>query len=111
MKRSFIYININIYCNFIIDAWNNLHSYTRLPIKEISGLICDSSIARLRVFDRFGKPKTKEDVINMLGDRSDSTYPVFRDGNAGIVKTIATGKLNRYICVDSVLWTIVFSNR
>lgn len=64
----------------------------RLPIKEVGGLICDSSVARHRVFDRFGKPKSKDDVINMLGDCSDANNPVFRDTQAGIVNTLAVGK-------------------
>lgn len=71
---------------------NFLYRYLRLPIKEVGGLIVESSNARHRVFDRFGKPKTKEDVINMLGDCSDQTHPVFRAKDAEIVKTIAVGE-------------------
>lgn len=55
-------------------------------------MIFDSSNARHRVFDRLGKPKTKEDVINMLGDCSDSAHPVFRSGEEEKVRTLAAGK-------------------
>lgn len=58
----------------------------------MGGLIFESSNSRHRVFERFGKPKTKQDVINMLGDCSDPTHPVFRDGTVAVVKTIAAGK-------------------
>lgn len=75
-----------------------MYRYVRLPIKEVSGLIIDSSNARLRVFDRAGKPKTKQDVLNMLGDDSDQCHPVFR-GGAAFVKTIAVGKLNFCLCL------------
>lgn len=55
-------------------------------------MIFESSNSRHRVFECMGKPKTKQDVINMLGDSSDSVHPVFRSGNVEKVKTIACGK-------------------
>lgn len=51
----------------------------------------DSSNARHEAFDRLGKPKSKEDVVKMLGDQSAKVHHVFRDGSE-YVKTIAAGK-------------------
>lgn len=68
--------------------------YLRLPIKEVTGSIIDSSTARHEVFDRLGKPKSKADVVNMLSDRSGKVHQVFRDGEDH-VKTIAVGKNHR----------------
>lgn len=72
-------ININ-YCR-----------YLRLPIKEVTGPIIDSSNARHEVFTQLGKPKTKADAINILGDQSGKIHTVFRDGDDEFVKTIAVG--------------------
>lgn len=83
----------NFFCSFILIIVNSyINRYLRLPIKEAGGLIFDSSNSRHRVFDRMGKPKTKADVINMLGDCSDPDHPVFRSGDVAKVKTIACGK-------------------
>lgn len=50
-----------------------------------------SSEERMAVFKKFDKPKSKEDVIEMLGDDSNKEYPVFRDTD--FVRTIAVGNL------------------
>lgn len=56
-------------------------------------MIIDSSTARHEVFDRLGKPKSKEDAVNMLGDQSGKVHTVFREnGGNEYVKTIAVGK-------------------
>lgn len=68
------------------------YRYLRLPIGEVGGMIVDSSTARHEVFDRIGKPKTKEDIIKMLGDQSGKVHTVFREnGGDQMVKTIAVG--------------------
>lgn len=69
---------------------NDFCRYQRLPVKEVDGLIIDSSNERLDTFAKFGAPKTKSDVINMLGDQSAKNHVVFRD--KGIVQTIAMGQ-------------------
>lgn len=67
--------------------------YLRLPIQEVSGPIVDSSNERHRVFAEFKPPKSKEDVIQMLGDQSAPVYTVFSEnGKANeFVKTVAVG--------------------
>ncbi|XP_055304139.1 beta-alanyl-dopamine/carcinine hydrolase [Sitodiplosis mosellana] len=68
------------------------NKYLRLPIKEVTGPIIDSSVARHEAFDRLGKPKSKEDAVNMLGDQSGKVHTVFREnGGDEFVKTIAVG--------------------
>lgn len=64
----------------------------RLPIKEVTGPIIDSSNARHEVFTQLGQPKTKADAINILGDQSGKVHTVFREnGGDEFVKTIAVG--------------------
>lgn len=63
--------------------------YLRLPIKEVTGMIVDSSTERHETFSKFAAPKTKTDVVNMLGDQSGKNHTVFRDNS--IVRTIAAG--------------------
>lgn len=66
--------------------------YLRLPIEEVDGKIIESSTARHEVFDRLGKPKSKQDAINMLGDQSGQEHTVFcENGGDQFVKTIAVG--------------------
>lgn len=80
--------------NFALENNNQFHRYLRLPIKEVTGLIIDSSVERLEVFSKMCSPKTKEDVIKMLGDQSGRRHPVFREnGTRDIIKTIAVGML------------------
>lgn len=92
------YTSFQIICLLNIDDefFKNFYfvrRYLRLPIKEVSGLIIDSSNARHEVFDRFGKPKCKTDAINMLGDQSGKVHTVFREnGGNEFVKTIAVGE-------------------
>lgn len=67
--------------------------YLRLKVPEVTGLIIDSSHARMDVFQSFSAPKTKEDVIKMLGDQSHKEHKVFRDepGADEFLKTICVG--------------------
>lgn len=66
---------------------------------EVCGLIVDSSIDRKETFDIIGEPKTKEDVIAILGDTSHKRNKLFRGENRcdEYVKTIAVGKSFREI--------------
>lgn len=85
MKNQFSIQNYNVFLS---------PRYLRLPIKEVTGMIVDSSNARHEVFDRFGKPKCKHDAINMLGDQSGKVHTVFREnGGNEFVKTIAVGRI------------------
>lgn len=71
----------------------NVFRYLRLPVKEVTGPIIDSSNERLEVFARFAKPKTTEDVIDMLGDQTGKNHTVFREnGENEFIKTVAVGK-------------------
>lgn len=66
--------------------------YLRLRVEEVTGLIIDSSIDRMETFSSFPQPKTKEDVVKMLGDRSGKRYCVFCESNKEEpVKTVAVG--------------------
>lgn len=67
--------------------------YLRLKVPEVTGLIIDSSVEREGTFKTFKSPKCKEDVVQMLGDKSAKDHHVFRDqaGKEEYLKTIAVG--------------------
>lgn len=69
------------------------NKYLRLKVPEVTGLIIDSSVERMSTFEKFKKPKSKEDVINMLGDTGAENHQVFRDnpGMEEFLKTICVG--------------------
>lgn len=79
--------------NFLFQQINDfvkiINRYLRLPIKEVTGLIVDSSTERHKVFSEFTAPKSKDDIIQMLGDQSSKTHTVFRV--EGLVRTVAMG--------------------
>lgn len=81
--------------------------YLRLPIKEVSGMIIDSSVERMKTFDKFQPPKNKEDVIEMLGDQSSVDHTVWREnGGEEYVKTVACGIFD---CVERT-WSLYSDN-
>lgn len=67
------------------------NKYLRLPIEEVKGLIIDSSNDRMATFTSFAPPKTRADVIKMLGDTNSSGFQVFGDGDANFIKTVCVG--------------------
>ncbi|XP_017779046.1 PREDICTED: uncharacterized protein LOC108564492 [Nicrophorus vespilloides] len=68
------------------------NKYLRLEIQQIKGFVIDSAEARLDALKTFKPPKSKNDVIEMLGDQSGIKYRVFQDfGPDDVVKTIAVG--------------------
>lgn len=72
----------------IASAMNdhNIFRYLRLPIKEVTGTIITSSNDRAKSLEKYGRPKTKNDVIQMLGDQSGKKFNVFENDN-----TLSTG--------------------
>ncbi|XP_055623053.1 beta-alanyl-dopamine/carcinine hydrolase [Toxorhynchites rutilus septentrionalis] len=68
------------------------NKYLRLTVPEVTGLIIDSSVERMKTFNSFNAPKSLNDVIRMLGDQSGKDHTVFRERDAkDIVKTICVG--------------------
>uniref|UniRef100_A0A336LZZ7 CSON009415 protein n=3 Tax=Culicoides sonorensis TaxID=179676 RepID=A0A336LZZ7_CULSO len=68
------------------------NKYLRLPIEEVTGPIIDSSNDRMATFTQvFDAPKSKEDVIKMLGDTTSKGHKVFRDEPDAFIKTICVG--------------------
>lgn len=64
-----------------------------MPIEEVVGPIIDSSNERHNTFAKFKSPKTKNDIVQMLGDQSAKEHTVFREnGGAEFIKTVAVGK-------------------
>lgn len=66
--------------------------YLRLQVPEVTGLIIDSSVERMKTFNAFKAPKTLNDVIRMLGDQSAQEHTVFREKDAkDVIKTVCVG--------------------
>uniref|UniRef100_A0A1B0CNI7 Peptidase C45 hydrolase domain-containing protein n=1 Tax=Lutzomyia longipalpis TaxID=7200 RepID=A0A1B0CNI7_LUTLO len=83
------------------------NKYIRLKVPEVSsGLILDSSIERMVVLKKMGEPKSRGDIINMLGDESAKTHPVFRNRRDDAIKTIAVGIFD---CIART-WTLYSDN-
>lgn len=69
------------------------NKYLRLPMEEVGGAIVDSSNDRMTTFTKaFDPPKSREDVIQMLGDTSSKGHRVFRDEPDAFIKTICVGE-------------------
>lgn len=75
-----------------------------MSVPEVSGLIADSSLDRLETYTNCAEPKTKAEVISILGDTSHKRHKVFREnGGEEPVKTIAVGKIKVFVlsvCVN-----------
>lgn len=77
----------------------NLHvlfscRYLRLKVPEVTGEIIDSSEHRMAAICRHSLPKTRDEVIDILSDRTDKEYSVYQEIKpTDFVKTIATGEL------------------
>ena len=85
----------------------HVNSYQRLPVPEVSGLIIESSIERMKTFAKYAPPKTVADVVRMLSDVTASEHKVFRDhGKNQKVKTICVGIID---CIKRT-WTLYAEN-
>lgn len=87
---------------------HSLHcnKYQRLKVEEFTADMYDSSLDRLQTFSSFMAPKTREDVIIMLGDTSGKRHQVFRDREVDFVKTVAVGIFD---CVKRT-WSLYSDN-
>uniref|UniRef100_A0A1A9X5K0 Peptidase C45 hydrolase domain-containing protein n=1 Tax=Glossina brevipalpis TaxID=37001 RepID=A0A1A9X5K0_9MUSC len=88
-KESRLDIKKIFRCNFNCHA----NKYERIKIEQANQIMIDSSISRMNTFMACDPPKTKQDVINMLGDTSGGPHCVFRENLCmdEEVKTIAVG--------------------
>ncbi|XP_053678861.1 uncharacterized protein LOC128729230 [Anopheles nili] len=85
----------------------HVNSYQRLPVPEITGLMIDSSVERMKTFANYPPPKTIADVVAMLSDTSAAEHKVFRDrGPEQLVKTICVGIID---CLKRT-WTLYAEN-
>ncbi|KAF7271579.1 hypothetical protein GWI33_015565 [Rhynchophorus ferrugineus] len=69
----------------------HVNSYLRLKESESNERMLDSSIARLKTFEEYKKPKNKEDLKRMLSDIQHNKHRVFRSQIGDHVKTICVG--------------------
>uniref|UniRef100_A0A182N122 Peptidase C45 hydrolase domain-containing protein n=1 Tax=Anopheles dirus TaxID=7168 RepID=A0A182N122_9DIPT len=87
----------------------HVNSYQRLQVPEVTGLIIDSSVERIRTFAQYPPPKTVADVVRMLSDTTAANHRVFRDREGGRcqkVKTICVGIID---CIKRT-WTLYAEN-
>lgn len=91
--QYFIY-RVDLAHYFNVRQINNLCSYRRLGVKEVDEVILANSRGREEVFSKLPQPKSKADVLNMLGDQTNKKGYVFRDyeDNSNKCVTICVGK-------------------
>ncbi|XP_055909851.1 beta-alanyl-dopamine/carcinine hydrolase [Eupeodes corollae] len=75
------------------DHSYHANSYLRIKTPEANQIMIDSSVSRMNTFSTYDPPKTKEDIVHMLGDCSGGEHCVFRENGdlSQMVKTIAVG--------------------
>ncbi|XP_061392311.1 beta-alanyl-dopamine/carcinine hydrolase [Musca vetustissima] len=75
------------------DHSYHANKYERIEIEQGNQIMIDSSVSRMNTFSTYEPAKSKQDVINMLGDCSGGEHCVFRENNSldQEVKTIAIG--------------------
>lgn len=72
-----------------------LRRYLRLKVKEVGGLIVESSDTRHQVFEETKPPKTKKEVIKLLSHQREDNFTIYRDAAPTAkenIVTIAIGK-------------------
>ncbi|CAH1968401.1 unnamed protein product [Acanthoscelides obtectus] len=97
---------LNIFTASPGEYFAHCNKYLRTKLDEADPEMSKSSVCRMEAFDKHGSPKTKKDVIEMLGDTSNSKYPVFRDDPNDLVMTIAVGIFD---CVEKT-WSLYSDN-
>lgn len=77
----------------VIKVENNIHCnhYLRLKIEEYDDFYMGATKARYDTLKKFPEPKSKDDVINMLGDMSHKEHFIFRCQESAATKTICVG--------------------
>ena len=77
-----------------------------MAVPEIEGNIIALSDHRLELFEKMPVPKTRQDLINMLGDQSDKKFPVYHTMKGDPVVTLAVGIFD---CIART-WSIYSTN-
>ncbi|KAJ9586092.1 hypothetical protein L9F63_020289, partial [Diploptera punctata] len=82
--------------------------YLRLKMPESDvKMLMESNNHRHQCMDCFSHPKSRKDVINMLGDQTDKRYPIFREmSDSDYLITVAVGIFD---CVGRT-WSIYADN-
>ncbi|XP_053623646.1 beta-alanyl-dopamine/carcinine hydrolase isoform X2 [Plodia interpunctella] len=76
--------------------------YLRMNIKEVIGLIIDSSESRLKTIHSYAPPQSRRDIEDILSDTSGTTFHVFQDRADSVIKTIAAGIFD----LDKKTWSV-----
>lgn len=77
-----------------------------MPVPEIEGMIIALSDARLELFSKMPVPKTRSDLVKMLGDQSHPRFPVYHTMQGDPCVTLAVGIFD---CLART-WSIYSSN-
>lgn len=92
---GYVILHVTITCSLReknIIMFNNsfMCRYLRMQIEQNNQPMLESSKSRHNLFQMYGTPKTKNDVIQMLGEDAGENKRVFFD--SGYVRTIAVGQ-------------------
>ncbi|XP_012256665.2 uncharacterized protein LOC105686426 [Athalia rosae] len=89
------------------EQFFHCNKYLRLRVSEDDGPIIPSSEHRMAAISRHPPAKTRQDIINILGDQTDNEYRVFQEfGPDDPIKTIAVGIFD---CIEKT-WSIYTDN-
>lgn len=77
------------------NLFSRLCRYLRLKVKEVGGLIVESSDTRHQVLEEMKPPKSKKEVIKLLSHQREDNFTIYRDVGPKAkedIVTIAIGK-------------------
>ncbi|KAL0280400.1 UNVERIFIED_CONTAM: hypothetical protein PYX00_001699 [Menopon gallinae] len=88
------------------DFLYHCNRYLRLDVEENQLRLMESSVHRHKSMDSLPVPKCEKGILCILGDESDTSFPLFRSGKTEFVATIATGIFN----FTDMTWSIYTRN-
>lgn len=84
------------------DPLIHCNMYMHTNVTEVTGLIIDSSVARLKTIHAHQTPKNRRDIAAIISDTTGEKYQVFSQKDEAIIKTIAAGIFD----LDKRTWSV-----
>ncbi|KAJ0183947.1 hypothetical protein K1T71_000370 [Dendrolimus kikuchii] len=84
------------------DPLVHCNIYQHTNVTEVTGMIVDSSKARLKAIHAHPPPKNRRDIASIISDTTGEEYPVFSQEENAVIKTIAAGIFD----LDKRTWSI-----
>ncbi|KAK7578103.1 hypothetical protein V9T40_010308 [Parthenolecanium corni] len=87
------------------EHYFHCNKYLRLKVKEVGGLIVESSDTRHQVFEETKPPKTKKEVIKLLSHQREDNFTIYRDAAPTAKENIVTIAIGIFDCIERT-WSI-----